>query len=178
VAPARGGAEPGVRHSDKKARHEAGNFSGAEVLLMKRLACTLVALALGAACAACGPTKPGEMPPLAPRPDPGGPVAPSPIPGVPDPDKSPLPGPSPEPTTPVGEAPPKNQPVDRQSKGPEPISYEFRAAGAGAAGPIDPLARGNQQPPTDAGMPGDGSELPPIPDGSVPHDGRAEPVSQ
>ena len=140
---------------------------------MNRLACTLVALALGAAC---GPTKPGEIPPLAPRPDPGGPVAPSPIPGVPDPDKSPLPGPSPEPTTPVGEAQAKPQPVDPQSPGPAPITYEFRAGGAGAATVHDPRARANRQPPPDA--PGDGPELPPIPDGSVPHDGRAEPVTQ
>jgi hypothetical protein len=129
---------------------------------MKRLACTIVALALGAAC---GPTKPGEAPPLAPRPDPGLPTEPSSVPGIPDPDKPPT-GPSPEPAN----------PGDGSQPSPQPISYEFRAAGAR----IDPLARPgesatpdpNQQRPPDAGVPGDGPVLPPLPDGGLPPDAR------
>lgn len=134
---------------------------------MKRLACTLFALSIGAAC---GPTKPGEAPPLAPRPDPGLPTQPSPVPGVPDPDKPPT-GPSPDPASPGDGIPPAT---------PQPISYEFRAAGAATA--IDPPARPGdgagapaepqQQRPPDAGVPGDGPMLPPLPDGGLPPDAR------
>jgi len=58
---------------------------------MMRIACTILALMLGAAC---GPTKPREVRPLAPRPDPT-PVKPVLVPRIPDPDKPPGPGPSP-----------------------------------------------------------------------------------
>ena len=129
---------------------------------MRRLACTIVALSLGAAC---GPTKPSEVPPLAPRPDPGLPTQPSQVPGVPDPDKPPT-GPSPEP----GDG---SEPAT-----PQPISYEFRGAG----GRIDPPARPGpgtgatpapRQRPPDAGIPGDaGPVLPPLPDGGLTPDAR------
>lgn len=65
---------------------------------MTRFAATIISLALAAAC---GPTKPGEIKPLAPRPDPGAPAQPSPVPGVPDPDKPPT-GPSAEPPADAG----------------------------------------------------------------------------
>jgi hypothetical protein len=57
--------------------------------MMMRLACLLAALVL----AACPTKKPGEVPPLAPRPDPL-PLDPAPVPSVPDPDPPSTPGPS------------------------------------------------------------------------------------
>jgi len=65
---------------------------------MTRLACAIVALSLGASC---GPTKPREIRPLAPRPDPGVPLKPARVPGLPDPDKPPT-GPNPDTPTDPG----------------------------------------------------------------------------
>jgi hypothetical protein len=69
---------------------------------MTRLACTILALSLAGAC----PTRPAEIPPLAPRPQPV-PLDPAPmpteVPDVPSPDEPGTPGPSIEvPAKPVG----------------------------------------------------------------------------
>jgi hypothetical protein len=59
--------------------------------------CTIVAISLGAAC---GPTKPREVRPLAPRPGPAQPLKPVLVPGLPDPEKPPTgPAPSDPPVT-------------------------------------------------------------------------------
>jgi hypothetical protein len=122
-----------------------------------------VALSLGAAC---GPTKPSEIPPLAPRPDPGLPLEPVRVPGVPDPEKPSTPGPSLEPVYPARDA--------GLGAAPEPIADPFRGIGSS----IDPPRRdaGLDGPtPPDAPLPPDAPPpplLPPIPDGGVPPPAR------
>jgi hypothetical protein len=114
---------------------------------MRRLACTIAALALSAAC---GPTKPREVPPLAPRPDPGLPLRPRLIPGLPDPEKSSRPGPSLDPT------------------------YAPHDAGVAAAPAAHPLRVGAAlDEPADAAPPDappPPPPLPPLPDGGIPLD--------
>ena len=156
---------------------------------MRRLACTILALSLGAAC---GPTKPNEVPPLAPRPDPGTPVKPARVPGVPDPEKPPT-GPGVDPTPPP-QGPGQPGPVTEGNGSSSPaakrgraslargnprvvtMTHEFRAAAYSAEQP----ARAARYA-TDAGVPIDASSapapdatpppsLPPIPDGGLPPD--------
>jgi hypothetical protein len=130
---------------------------------MRRLACTILALSLGAAC---GPTKPNEVPPLAPRPDPGTPVKPARVPGVPDPEKPPT-GPGLDPTPP--QDPGKPGPVTM-------MTHEYRSAAYSA----DQPARSDRHA-DDAGVPNDATpapapdatpppSLPPLPDGGLPLD--------
>lgn len=126
---------------------------------MKRLGSMILVLSLGAAC---GPTKPGEIPPLAPRPDPGLPLAPAPVPGVPGPDQPSTPGPSLEPTYPPRDA---GVPV---TSAPAPISHVFSASGEALPAAAD--AGIDARRPPDAAAPPDGPVLPPIPDGGVPAD--------
>ena len=138
----------------------------ARLVVMTRLARSLLAFSLGLAC---GPTKPGEVPPLAPRPDPGLPK-PSLVPGLPDPDKSPRPGPSLEPRDAgvASAAAPAAQPlrvgaaIDPAARGPD--------GGIGGVLPGLPpdAARPDAPPPP--------PPLPPLPDGGlIPDAGRPAP---
>jgi hypothetical protein len=135
---------------------------------MKWFACTAL-FWLGAAC---GPTKPTEVRPLAPRPAPGDPAKPSSIPAVPDPDKPPT-GPSPEPTAPPGTpgpvtGAPAAHPLLRIGAAIEPGSEPAHAAAAVDAGVLDAAPpRPDAAPVPDAATP---PPLPPIPDGGLPPD--------
>ncbi len=144
-------------------------------------ALSLTGLFIGVTIAACGghPASPGEMPRVAPRPDPVDPSA-RPLPGAADP-TSPT-----RPTRPIsgmtdGGVVLSPGAVSRAMVVPSPVFLPVTAADGGAAAdagaPPDAGVAPDAGTVTDAGVAdARGPRLPPIPDGNLPADSRMEPI--
>lgn len=140
--------------------------------LGRRLKLALAGLVGGFAFACGGPTNPGEMPPMAPRPDP---VQPVPDHRPSDPSPTPVPG-APDPLDPSRTGPTNPAPADAGVPVTEIAPVQFQHDDGTPSDGGAPPSEDRDPPPTDASVDMDASApLPPIPDALPPDAPRRTP---